>query len=78
MNAFHVEFDIQSAYLPDDRFTVVESGNWYDNEAIIQRAATRVRTIIKHRIGPTIPAERYKFLRGDQEASGPGRKPGPG
>ena len=62
MNAFHFKVAIRSNYLPEDRCTIVESGNWYENERIIQRAAARVRAIIKTRIGPNIPAERYKYL----------------
>jgi len=62
MAAFHFKVDIQSKYLPEDNYTIEESGHWFENEMVIQRAMARVSKIIRKRIGPTIPAERYKFL----------------
>lgn len=62
MNAFHFKVAVQSKYLPEDHYTIEESGNWFENEHIIQRAAARVSRIIREKIGPTIPAERYKYL----------------
>lgn len=62
VKAFHFKVAVQSKYLPEDHYTIEESGNWFENEHIIQRAAARVSKIILKKIGPTIPAERYKYL----------------
>jgi hypothetical protein len=61
-NVFHFRVDIHSRYLPEDRYSIEETGHWFESERIIQRAARRVGKIIKTMIGPNIPAERYKYL----------------
>ena len=59
---FYFETNVQSNYLPEDTYTFEEHGHWMENQQIVQRATERINKIIKNMIGPSIPAERYKFL----------------
>jgi hypothetical protein len=57
MAALVYEATIKSNYLPAE-LTVTEEGNVFRNDEVTKRFADKVKNVIKHQIGPTIPADR--------------------
>jgi hypothetical protein len=51
------EATIKSNYLPAE-YTVTEEGNVFRNGEVTKRLADQIKSVIKHKIGPTIPADR--------------------
>jgi len=57
MAALVYEATIKSNYLPAE-YTVTEEGNVFRNAEVTKRFADKVKSVIAHKIGPTIPADR--------------------
>ena len=57
MIAIVLEATITSDYIPG-KYNVKESGHVLRNPEVTQRFANKVKKIIKHKIGPSIPADR--------------------
>jgi len=51
------EATIKSNYLPAE-YTVTEQGNVFRNAEVTKRLAAQIKSVIKNKIGPTIPADR--------------------
>jgi hypothetical protein len=51
------EATIKSNYLPAE-YTITEEGNVFRNAEVTKRLAEQIKSVIKHKIGPTIPADR--------------------